>query len=141
MGAFVSKKSIASFFASTMARTALAGGFRTSFVNRNQNFENTPNMSFGSNEVDWVRSFRENQLQVFLVHTWPERPVGAGFARGLSIETKTAKTHQTRILGQTGWIGCVHFKKLNIKFFHFNGGQNCSRGWVSHEFCRPKPKQ
>jgi hypothetical protein len=54
-----------SFFASTVARTAIEGRFRMSFVNQNRNIENTPNMSFGSNGVDWVRSFWKNQLLVF----------------------------------------------------------------------------
>ena len=80
-----------SFFASTVARTALGGGFRMSFVNRNRNFKNAPNMSFGRNGVDWVPSFRKNQLQVFSLHKWPERLSGTGFARVLSIETETAK--------------------------------------------------
>ena len=65
LGEFVSKISTACFFAPQVARTALGGGFRTSFVDRNRNFENAPHMSFGSNGVDWVRSFVKNQLQVF----------------------------------------------------------------------------
>jgi hypothetical protein len=35
LGAFVSKKSTASFFAPQVARTTLGGGFRTSFVDQN----------------------------------------------------------------------------------------------------------
>jgi hypothetical protein len=52
-------------------------------------------MSFGSNGVDWVRSFQKIQLQVFSLHKWPEQPLGAGFARVLSTETESEKTHQT----------------------------------------------
>jgi hypothetical protein len=95
LGAFISKKSTASFFAPQVARTALTGGFRMSFVDRNQNFENAPNMSFGSKGVNRVRSFRKNQLQVFSLHKRPEWPSGAGFARVLSTDTETAKTQQT----------------------------------------------
>jgi hypothetical protein len=82
------ENSTSRFFASTVARTALGGGFYTSFIDRNQNNEK----------------------------------------------------HQTLVLGQIGWIGCVHFKKLNVKFFLYNRGQNGPRGRVLHEFCRPKPK-
>ena len=57
LGAFVSKNSTTGFFALEVARMALGGGSRTSFVDRNRNIENTPNMSFGSNKVGWVRSF------------------------------------------------------------------------------------
>jgi hypothetical protein len=60
LGAVVLKNSTASFFALDVARTALLGRFCTSFVN--QKPENTPNMSFGSNVVYWVRSFRKIQL-------------------------------------------------------------------------------
>jgi hypothetical protein len=168
LGAFVSKNSTGSFFPLEVARTALQGRYGTSFVDRNQKFENAPNMSFGSNGVDWVRSFRKIELQVFLLQKWPEVPLGAdftrvlstetesakthktefwviqsqlgvfvlknstgsffaaevvrtalgaGFARVLSTETESAKTHQTRVLGQTRWIGCVRFEKFNCKFF------------------------
>jgi hypothetical protein len=89
------KKSTASFFAPQVARTALGGGFRTSFIDRNRNIENAPNMTFGSNGVDWVRSLRKNQLQVFSLHKCPEQPSWAGFAQVLLTETKTPKTHQT----------------------------------------------
>jgi hypothetical protein len=57
LGVFILEKSTASFFASTVARIALGGEFRTTFVYRNRNFENTPNMSFESNRVDWLRLF------------------------------------------------------------------------------------
>jgi hypothetical protein len=74
-------------------------------------------MSFGSSGVDLVRSFRKIQLQVFLRQKWPEWPLGAGFAQVLSTETQSAKTHQTRVLGQTGWIGAFVSKKLATSFF------------------------
>jgi hypothetical protein len=83
------------FFAPQVARTALGRGFRTSFVDRNQNCENASNMSFGLNGLDWVHSFSKNQQQVFSLHKWPERPSRTGFARVLSTETETTKTHQT----------------------------------------------
>jgi hypothetical protein len=95
LGEFVSKKSAASFFAPHVGRMALGGGFDTSFVDRNRNFKNAPHLSFGSNGVDWVRSFRKKQLQVFSLHKWPEQPSTVGFARVLSTKTETAKTHQT----------------------------------------------
>ena len=37
------------------------------------------NMSFGSNEMDWVRSLRKFQLQDFLFQKWLERPSRANF--------------------------------------------------------------
>src|SRR5579859_5711526 len=92
-GAFDSKKATATFFAPQVARTALGVGFFTSFVGRNRNYENTPDMSFGSNGVDSVRSIRKKQLQLFSLHKWPERPSGSGFARVLLTETETARTH------------------------------------------------
>src|SRR5579859_1872822 len=91
----IRKKSIASFFAPQVARTALGVGIRTSFVDRNRNCENTPDMSFRSDGLDWVRSIQKNQLQLFSLHKWPERPSGSGFIQVLLIETETAKTHQT----------------------------------------------
>jgi hypothetical protein len=80
LGAFVSNKSTSSFYASTVARTALGGEFRMNFVNRNRKLENAPNMSFGSNGMDWVRSFRKNQHEFFSLQPWPKLPSGAGFA-------------------------------------------------------------
>jgi hypothetical protein len=68
LGAFVAKKSTASLFAPQVAGAALGRGFRTSFVYRNRNYENTPNKSFGSNGVDWERLFQKNHLQVFSLH-------------------------------------------------------------------------
>jgi hypothetical protein len=76
LGVFVLEKSTASFFASTIARTALAGGFRTSFVDRNRDFENAPNMSFGSNGVHWVRSFQKNQHEFFRFNRGQNSPQG-----------------------------------------------------------------
>jgi hypothetical protein len=131
MGVFVSKNSRSSFFASTVARTALTGGvgFCTSSVDQNRNFENAPNMSLGSNGEDWVRSFRKTQRQVFSLQPWPERPSGAGFTRVLSIETETTKTHQTLVFGETGWI--VHFKKTQRQVFFTS---NVARTALEGEF-------
>jgi hypothetical protein len=95
LGAFVLKYSTPSFLAQEVARTALGGGFRTSFVDRNGKFDNAPNLSFGSNAVDWMRLLRKIQRHVFSLQKWPERSLGAGFARVLSTETECAKTHQT----------------------------------------------
>jgi len=95
LGAFDWKKSTATCFAPDVARTALGVGFCTSFGDRNRNCENTPDMSFGSNGANWVRSIRKNQLQLFSLHKWPERPSGSSFARVWLTETETAKTHQT----------------------------------------------
>jgi hypothetical protein len=69
---FVLKNSTESCYIPEVARMALGGGFRMRFVNRNQKCENAPNMSFGSNGVDWVRSFQKIQLQVFSFQKWPE---------------------------------------------------------------------
>src|SRR5579859_3405759 len=80
LGAFDWKKSTATFFAPDVARTALGVGFCTSFGDRNQNCENKPDMSFGSNGANWVRSIRKIQLQLFSLHKWPERPSRSGFA-------------------------------------------------------------
>jgi hypothetical protein len=95
LGAFVSKNSTLSFFDSTVARTALGGGFYTSFEDRNRKSKNAPNISFRSNGVDCERSFRKTQCLGFSLQPWPELPFGAGFARVLSTETETSKTHQT----------------------------------------------
>jgi len=64
LGAFVLKNSTASCFIPEVARKALGGVFRTSSVDRNRKCENAPNMSFGSNGVDWLCSFRKIQLGV-----------------------------------------------------------------------------
>ena len=69
LGASDSKKSTACFFAPEVARAALGVGFLTSFVDRNGNYRNTPDMRFGSNSVDWVRPIRSNQLKVFLLRS------------------------------------------------------------------------
>src|SRR5579859_7282468 len=111
MGAFDSNKSTEFFFAAQVARTALGVSFRTSFGDRNRNCENTPDLSFGSNGVDWECSIRKNHLQLFSVLMRPERPLGSGFARVSVIETETAKTHQTLVMGQTRWIGAFDSKK------------------------------
>src|SRR5579859_3197193 len=68
------------FFCSTSGQNGLGVGFRTSFGDRNRNWENTPDMSFGSNRADWVRSIRKNQLQFFSINNCPERPSRSGFA-------------------------------------------------------------
>jgi hypothetical protein len=67
----LSKKSTASFFRSTNGQNGTRGGFRTRFVDRNRNCENTPNMSFGP--TGWIgcvrcgkinyKFFRSNQCQ------------------------------------------------------------------------------
>src|SRR5579859_3883299 len=95
LGVFDSKKPVATFFAPHVAGTALGVGFHTSFGDRNRNCENTPDMSYGSNGVDWVRSIRTNQLNFFSLHKWPERHSRSVFARVLVTETETTKTHQT----------------------------------------------
>ncbi len=83
------------FFRFNRARTALGGGFRTSFVDQNRNSENTPNLSFGSYGVDWVRPFRKNSTPSFMLQPRSELPSGAGFARVLLTKTETSQTHQT----------------------------------------------
>src|SRR5579859_2847095 len=109
------------FFAPRVARTALVVGFRTSFGDQNRNCENTPDMSFGSNRVDSVRSIRKNGLQLFSLQKWPERPSGSGFARVLV-------------------TGCVLLAKINCNFFRSISGQNAPWGRVSYKFWRPNPK-
>ncbi len=91
----IRKKSSATFFTPHVARTTLGVRFRTSFGDRNRYCENTPDTSFGSNEVDWVRSIRKNQLQLFSLLVYPEWPSGSGFARVLVAEIETTKTQQT----------------------------------------------
>src|SRR5579859_1022133 len=73
------KKSTTTFYAPHVARTALGVGFRTSFGDRNRNRENTPDMSFGSNRVDWVRSLRKNQLRFFFAPQVSRTVLGVGF--------------------------------------------------------------
>jgi hypothetical protein len=67
LGAFDSKKINRNFFRSTSSQNGPWVGFRMSFGGQNRNSENTPDMSFGSKGVDWVRSIRKNQLQIFLL--------------------------------------------------------------------------
>jgi hypothetical protein len=122
-GAFVSKTSTEVFSLHPVARTALGGGFRTRFVDRNRNCENTPNMSFGSNGVDWERSLSKKSTASFFAPQMARTTLGGGFARGLSTETETAKTHQTRVLGPTGGLGAFIAEKINYKFFRFNHSQ------------------
>jgi hypothetical protein len=96
-------------------------------------------MSFGSNGVDWVRSFRKNQLQVFRLNRGQNNPSGQ-----LSHEFCRAKTKQRKRTKHEFWVKRVDlvrsFEKLNGKFFCFNRGQNCPRGGFGTRFCRPKPK-
>jgi hypothetical protein len=79
LGAFVLKNSTASFFAPEVARMALGGGFRTSYVDRNPKCENTPNTSFGSNGVDWCVRFKKFSYKFFRSRSGLSA-VGAGFA-------------------------------------------------------------
>jgi hypothetical protein len=117
LGAFVSEKSTTSFFASTVARTALAGGFRTSFLDRNQNFENAPNISFGSNGEDWVHSFRKKQLQVFLLHMWPERPSRAVSHEVCRPKPKLRKQTKHDFWDKQGGLGAFVLEKSTASFF------------------------
>src|SRR5579859_2226486 len=70
-------------------------GFRTSFDARNQNCENTPEMSFGSNDVDWVRLIRKKSTATFFAPQRGRTALGSGFAGVLLTQIETAKTHQT----------------------------------------------
>ena len=42
----------------------------------------------------------------------------------VATETKTPKTHQTRVFGQTGWVGCAPCEKTICKFCCHRNGQN-----------------
>jgi hypothetical protein len=64
LGAFVAENSTASFFVPKVARTDLRASFAPLF-RRKPKSRKRNNMSFGSNGVDWVRSLRKIQLQVF----------------------------------------------------------------------------
>jgi hypothetical protein len=114
------EKSTTSFFVSTMAKTAPAGRFRMSFVDRNRNFENALDMSFGSNGEDWVQSFRKNQLQVFLLKPWPNNPSGAAFARVLSSENEQRKRTKHEFWVKRGGFGAFVSKNSTASFFASN---------------------
>ena len=118
LGAFVLKKSTTSFFGPQVARTALGGGFRMTFVNRNQKCENAPNTSFGSNGVDWVRSFQKIQLQVVSFQKWPERPSGAGFVD----RNRNSDNALNMSFGSNGVDWLRSFRKNQHEFFRFNHG-------------------
>src|SRR5579859_698647 len=83
------------FFRSSCSDNGPRGRISHVFEDRNKNWENTPDTCFGSNGVDWVRSNRKNQLELFSLHKWPDWPSGSGFVRVLVTETETTKTHQT----------------------------------------------
>jgi hypothetical protein len=93
-GAFVSKNSTASFFASTRGQNCPRGGFGTSFVDRNRNYENTPNMSFGSN--GWIGAFvsKKSTTSFFASQRGQNVPRGR-FCTSFVDRNETAKTHQT----------------------------------------------
>ena len=55
LGASVVKNSTASFFVPKVSGTALPADFRTVIRTETETPKNTLNMSFGSNEMDWVR--------------------------------------------------------------------------------------
>ena len=52
-------------------------------------------------------------------------------------EMKVSKTHQTRVMGQTGMIGCVRWEKLNSEFF----GALVEKMATPCEFCRTVPSE
>jgi hypothetical protein len=52
-------------------------------------------MSFRSNGVDWVHSFKKIQLQVVSFQKWEKRPSAAGFPGVLCTDAEATKTHQT----------------------------------------------
>jgi hypothetical protein len=69
-------------------------------------------------ETGWIGCVRFEKINYkFFASTMARTAPGAGFARVLLTETETLKTHQTFILGETGWIGCVCFEKINMSFF------------------------
>jgi hypothetical protein len=140
LGAFISKKSTASFFAPQVARTTLGGGFRTSFIDRNQNFENTLHMSFGSNGVDWMRSFRKKSTACFFAPQVARTALAGGFRMSFVDRNRNFKNAPNMSFGSNGVDWVRSFRKNQLQLFRSTSGQNGPRGRVSHEFCRPKLK-
>jgi hypothetical protein len=129
-----------SFFASTVARTSLGGGFRIGFVDRNRNFENAPNISFGSNGVDWVRSFRKKSSRSFFAPQVARTAIEGRFCTSFVDRNRNFENAPNMSFGSNGVGWVCSFQKNQHEFFRFNRGQNCPQGRVSHEFCRPKPR-
>jgi hypothetical protein len=89
-----------------MARTALGGGFYTSFVDRNQNNENAPNISFRSNGVDCVRSFQKTQRQVFFASTVARTALEGGSRTSFIDRNRNIKNtpNMSFISNEVGWV-------------------------------------
>jgi hypothetical protein len=59
----------------------------------------------------------KNSTASFFVPKVAKTDLPGEFRTALPSKTETPKTQQTRVLGQTGWIGSVHCEKFNGKFF------------------------
>ena len=94
LGAFVAKNSTARFFVPKVARFPPGRVSRRCSV-ENRNSENATNTGFGSNWVDWVRSLRKIQLQVFFVPKVAIPDLPGEFRTIFLSKTKTAKTQET----------------------------------------------
>jgi hypothetical protein len=139
LGVFILEKSTATFFASTIARTALVSGFRTSFVDRNRDFENAPNMSFGSNGGHWVRSFQKTQHEFFRFSRGQNCPQGRVSREFCQPKPKLRKRTKQEFWVKWGGLGAFILKKSTRSFFAPQVARR-ALGQVLHKFCRPKPK-
>jgi hypothetical protein len=72
-------------------------------------------MSFGSNGVDWVRSFAKIQLQDFLFQKSLERPPGE-FRTVLPSKTETPKRNKHEFWVKRGGLGAF-VAKIQLQIF------------------------
>jgi hypothetical protein len=139
LGAFVSKKSTSSFFASNVARTALGRAFARVLSSETRNSENAPNMSFG--QTGWIGCVRcEKSTTSVFVSTMARTATRGGFRTSFVDRNQNLKTHKHEFWVKWGGLGAVRFEKINCKFFRFNRGQNNASGAGFARVCRPKPK-
>jgi hypothetical protein len=87
--AFVAENSTTRFFVPKVGITAHSGEFCDVVPSKTET-PKTQQTCFGSNGVDWVRSLRKIQLQVFFV-----TEVAGKFCDVVPSKTETPKTQQT----------------------------------------------
>jgi hypothetical protein len=115
LSAFVAKSYTASFFPK-VTKTGLPRESRTVYPSKNK----TPKMQQTGAWVKWggLGAFVvKNSTATFFDPIVTKTGLPSEFRTVLSSKTETPKTQQTRVLVQTGWIGCVRCGKYNCKFF------------------------
>jgi hypothetical protein len=81
----------------------------------NRNSENATNMSFGSNGVDWVRSLRKIQLQVFLFQKSLKRTPGR-VSHDFPSKTETLKSNKHEFWVKWGGLGAFVAENSTASF-------------------------